>query len=72
MRRYGIPLAPVMIGVVLGPLAETSLRNAMMSSGGHVTDLFSSAISLTLYGILLIVILYTIWRRIRAKVSKDV
>ena len=72
MRRYGIPLAPVMIGVVLGPLAETSLRNAMMSSGGHVSSLFSSGISLTLYGVLLVVMLYTVWRRLRAKASKDV
>ncbi len=28
MRRYGVPLAPVLIAVILGPLAEYSLRDA--------------------------------------------
>jgi len=72
MRRYGFPLAPIMIGVVLGPLAETSLRNAMMSSGGDISVLVGSGITLTLYGILLVVLIYTVWRRLNARVRQDV
>src|SRR5699024_9521540 len=34
MRRYDYPLAPLMIGMVLGPLAESSLRDALLSSVG--------------------------------------
>ncbi|KNC17218.1 tripartite tricarboxylate transporter TctA [Arthrobacter sp. RIT-PI-e] len=72
LRRYGFPLAPVMIGVVLGPLAETSLRNALASSGGDATVLISSGISITLYGILALVMVYGITRKIRARQMQDV
>jgi putative tricarboxylic transport membrane protein len=72
LRRYGFPLAPVMIGVVLGPLAETSLRNALMSTGGDASVLISSGISITLYGILALVVIYSIARKIRARKMQDV
>lgn len=72
MRRYGIPLAPIMIGVVLGPLAETSLRNALMSNGGQVLGLVSGPVTWVLYGILLAVIAYTVWKRVGVRVRQDV
>ena len=34
MRRYGFPIAPVIIGLILGPLAEEQFRRAMMISQG--------------------------------------
>lgn len=49
LRRFDFPLAPLMIGVVLGPLAETSLRNALLSSGGEYSILIDSAITRTIY-----------------------
>ncbi|MGP6174202.1 tripartite tricarboxylate transporter permease [Corynebacterium sp. A21] len=55
-RRYEIPLAPVMIGVILGPLAETSFRNALLSSGGEYAILITSPITWTLYGLMLVVL----------------
>ncbi len=45
MRRYGVPLAPVLIAVILGPLAEYSLRDAMASSGNDAAVLVSSPIT---------------------------
>jgi putative tricarboxylic transport membrane protein len=72
LRRYGFPLAPVMIGVVLGPLAETSLRNALASSGGDATVLISSGISITLYVVLVLVVIYGVTRKIRARQMQDV
>ncbi|MDO2934745.1 tripartite tricarboxylate transporter permease [Paeniglutamicibacter sulfureus] len=72
LRRYGFPLAPIMIGVVLGPLAETSLRNAMMSSGGDASILVESPITLTLYGVLILVLAYTVWRKVNSRARQDV
>jgi putative tricarboxylic transport membrane protein len=72
LRRYGFPLAPIMIGVVLGPLAETSLRNAMMSSGGEVAVLVESPVTWALYGVLGLVLLYTVWKRLNTRVRQDV
>lgn len=54
MRRYNIPVAPVLIAVVLGPLAETELRRALAVSEGDPTILVSSIFTLAIYGLLLI------------------
>ncbi|MFM2060031.1 MAG: hypothetical protein RLY71_4416 [Pseudomonadota bacterium] len=35
MRRYDFPTAPVVVGMILGPLAEAQLRNAMSIGEGH-------------------------------------
>ena len=72
MRRFNFPLAPVMIGVILGPLAETSLRNALLSSGGNASILVASPITWVLYGLMAAVLLFTAWRRLRQRKSADV
>lgn len=55
-RRYDFPLAPVMIGVILGPLAENSFRNALLSSGGEYSTFIASPITWVLYGLMAIVL----------------
>ncbi|MEL4179929.1 tripartite tricarboxylate transporter permease [Roseateles sp. PN1] len=35
MRRYRFPTAPVVVGMILGPLAEAQLRNAISIGEGH-------------------------------------
>jgi putative tricarboxylic transport membrane protein len=50
MRRAGFPLAPVILGVVLGPLMERSLRRSLALSGGDWGVLFSSPITLAFWG----------------------
>ena len=49
MRKTGFPLAPVVLGLVLGPLMEKSLRRAMALSGGDWNVLFGSPIALALW-----------------------
>jgi putative tricarboxylic transport membrane protein len=34
MRRYGFPAAPVIVGMILGPLAEEQMRRSMSISQG--------------------------------------
>ena len=53
MRKFDFPLAPVVLGLVLGPLMEKNLRRAMALSGGDWTVLFDSPIALTLWGLAL-------------------
>jgi putative tricarboxylic transport membrane protein len=36
MRRYDFPIAPVILGVILGPLMETQARRALVGSGGDL------------------------------------
>ncbi|KZF06954.1 MAG: tripartite tricarboxylate transporter permease [Rhodococcus sp. (in: high G+C Gram-positive bacteria)] len=71
MRRYGIPLAPVLIAVILGPLAEDSLRRALAVSEGDPTILISSAITVVLYVMMTLAIVYTIVSKVRARKSVD-
>ena len=72
LRRFDFPLAPVMIGVVLGPLAETSLRNALLSSGGDYGALVDSGISVTIYGALVLVLAFVAYRNLRQRAGRDV
>jgi putative tricarboxylic transport membrane protein len=51
MRRYDYPIAPVIIGLILGPLAEQQLRRALSISQGDPTVLLQSPISATLLAI---------------------
>jgi putative tricarboxylic transport membrane protein len=37
MRRFDFPTAPVIVGMILGPLAEAQLRNALSIGEGHWT-----------------------------------
>jgi putative tricarboxylic transport membrane protein len=48
MRRYDFPTAPVIIGMILGPLAEQNFRQAMTISAGDWTVLFTRPLSATL------------------------
>ncbi|WP_314094095.1 tripartite tricarboxylate transporter permease [Microbacterium foliorum] len=64
MRALDYPLAPLIIGMVLGPLAETSLRDAAMSANGDFSVLVQGPISITLYVILGVVLLVAVRGRI--------
>lgn len=49
MRRYDFPTAPVIIGMILGPLAEQNFRQAMTISAGDWTVLFTRPLALTIF-----------------------
>ena len=51
MRKFDFPLAPVILGLVLGPLMEKNLRRAMALSGGDTGVLFDSPLALSLWGL---------------------
>ena len=54
MRRFDFPTAPVIIGMILGPLAETQFRRAMTISNGDWTVFYTHPLSLTLLSLALI------------------
>jgi putative tricarboxylic transport membrane protein len=49
MRKLDFPLAPVILGLVLGPLMEKNLRRALALSGGDWQVLFSSPLAVALW-----------------------
>lgn len=48
MRVYGFPIPPLLIGLILVPLAETQLRTALAAGQGRLSVLFETPISVTL------------------------
>ena len=48
MRRWGFPVAPAVIGLILGPLAETQFRRALSISQGDASVFVTSPISASL------------------------
>ena len=44
MRRFDFPTAPVVVGMILGPLAEAQLRNAMLNIVSYQTSLDSAGL----------------------------
>ncbi len=69
LRRYGYPIAPVVVGLILGPLAEQQLRRALAISQGDPAVLLSSPAAIVLYVIAAIAILLPIFLRMRGKAS---
>ncbi|QTL03111.1 tripartite tricarboxylate transporter permease [Aquabacter sp. L1I39] len=51
MRRFDYPIAPVVVGLILGPVAEAQLRRALSISLGDPMVLVESPISATLLAI---------------------
>lgn len=45
LERANVPLAPFVIGIVLGPIAEDNLRSGLMGTAGDFTPLFTDPIS---------------------------
>lgn len=57
MRRFDFPTAPVIVGLILGPLAEAQFRNAMSIGEGSFTVFFERPMSATLLTIVLLVLI---------------
>jgi len=57
LRRFHYPVAPLVLGIVLGDLLEKSLRRGLVLSDGDLSPFFTRPISATLFGIIAIVIL---------------
>ena len=51
MRRFDFPVAPAVIGLILGPLAETQFRRALSISQGDASVFFTHPISATFLAI---------------------
>ena len=56
MRRFDIPTAPVIVGMILGPLAEAQLRNAMSIGEGSALVFVQRPVSLILIAVVIAVL----------------
>ncbi len=56
MRRFGFPTAPVVVGMILGPLAEAQLRNALSIGEGKWSVLVERPMSAALLAVVVAVL----------------
>ena len=56
IRRFGLPVLPLILGVILGPLMETKMREALDLSSGELSGLFSEGLAIVVYVIMVLVV----------------
>ena len=71
LRKLDYPVAPAVLAIVLGPIAEPTLRQSLLLSSGDPSIFFTRAIAgpITVIAIILILLplFKLIWTKIRAK-----
>lgn len=67
MRRFDFPTAPVVVGMILGPLAEAQLRNAMSIGEGSAAVFFQRPMSIVL---VIIVVAVLVLPRLAKRMSE--
>jgi putative tricarboxylic transport membrane protein len=55
-RRFGVPVTPLIIGLILGPLAETQFKRALQISQGDYSILIAGGFPKIIYAILILVV----------------
>jgi putative tricarboxylic transport membrane protein len=54
VRRFGIPVLPLILGVIIGPLMETKMREALDLSDGSISGLFNEGLAVLIYVIIVL------------------
>jgi len=72
LRKLNYPVAPAVLAIVLGPLAERSLRQSLLGSQGDFTLFFTRPISGTCIAIAALLMLYPLWLSWRRRHRKTV
>lgn len=67
MRYFGYPVAPVVIGMVLGPTIEMSLRQGLILGRGDPIIFLQSPIAVILFAVIAAILVWPLIRRLRAR-----
>jgi putative tricarboxylic transport membrane protein len=71
MRRFGLPVLPLIVGVILGPMAERQARMSLQLSGGDLSGLIGGPVSWTVYGIIALIALWPLAVLVRRRSTRD-
>ncbi|GAA4002692.1 tripartite tricarboxylate transporter permease [Allokutzneria multivorans] len=65
MRRFGLPVLPAVLGVILGPNAEQQMRRALQISDGHLSGLVNTTFSVIVYAVIALILCWPLLRKFR-------
>lgn len=66
-EKYKFPIAPLVLGVILGPIAESSFMQSMLSFDNDWTIFFRSPISGTMMGLAALALLYPMAKQLAGR-----
>lgn len=70
LERQHVPLAPLILGMILGPKIEEYLRKGLIISSGNFTEAFASGISIILSSLLVLIVFASLLRAFRSYQGK--
>jgi putative tricarboxylic transport membrane protein len=70
MRKLDYPMAPMVLAIVLGPLAESSLRQSLLQSHGSMMVFFERPISGPIMGIALLLFVFPALKAVKSAVAR--
>ena len=73
MMRYDYPLSPILLALILGPMAESNLRRSLVISNGDFGVLFSRpiAVGLMILGVVSLVVAIRGHQKVEAKLAEQ-
>lgn len=70
LKKFNYPLAPLILGVILGPMIEKYLRQSMIMSQNNPLIFIQRPISAALLAVVVIILVYPLVKKIIAKTDK--
>ncbi len=70
MIKVEIPPSPMILGMILGSMAENHFRTALLKSGGHLGVFFESGISIFLAMMVAVTLLAPLLQKLRQRLTK--
>lgn len=67
MKLLAFPAAPLLLGLVLGPMAEEHFRRALLLARGDATVFITQPVSASLLALAAIVVAVTVWSSLRKR-----
>lgn len=71
MRRLHLPIAPLILGFLLGPMLEQSMRQALSMSGGNLFFISGRPIAIALVIAAVLVVVVTTWIKKRSSMVTE-
>jgi putative tricarboxylic transport membrane protein len=71
MRRFGYPITPLILGAILGPMAETQFRRSMQLSQGDGSIFISTPVTWVMYSLIVVALSWPwIWKFVKPMISE--